>query len=198
MKKDLLSIYDAASKNDGIVRTNEVEKMGIGRYNLKELVESGFLVRESQGIYSVPNERPDEYFLIQARSSKIFFSYGTALFFHGLSDRVPSTIDITLPQGYNASRLKKAYPMLRIHYVKPDLLAYEATETTTPQGHLVKLYTPERCICELIKKPDSVDKQIYTQAIKQYFGGDYSPRKLLKAAKAFDVEAAVRSYMEVL
>ena len=198
MKKDILSIYNVASKNDGIVRTNEVEQMGIGRYNLKEFVESGFLVRESQGIYSIPDERPDEYFLIQARSSKIIFSYGTALFFHGLSDRVPNTVDITLPQGYNASRLKKAYPMLRIHYVKPDLLAYETTKITTPQGHLVKLYTPERCICELIKKPTSVDKQIYTQAIKQYFRDDYSPRKLLKVAKAFDVEAMVRSYMEVL
>ena len=198
MNKYLSIIYDIASKNDGLLKTNEIEKMGIGRYNLKELVEEGLLIRESQGIYTVPDERPDEFFLIQSRSNKLFYSYGTALFLHGLSDRIPNKIDVSLPQGYNASRLKKSYPALRVHYVKEDILEYETDVVVTPQGHKVRLYTRERCICEMIKKPTSVDKQIYIQAIRQYFSEPYLPGKLLKAARRFDVEKQVWGYMEVL
>lgn len=198
MDKIIDSIYTAAEKTDGIIRTSEVEELGIGRYNLSTLVNQGLLVRESQGVYSVPDEQPDEYSLIQARSDKLVFSYGTALYFHGLSDRVPSTIDVTLPQGYNASRIKKTYQSIRVHYVKPELLEYERVIITTPQGYKVQAYSHERCICELIKKPDSVDKQIYTQAIKQYFEESKSHRGLLKTAKTFGVEDQVRRYLEVL
>jgi len=198
MNKDLKPIYEAAGKNSGIIRTEEIEKIGIGRYHIKDLVENGLLVRETHGLYSIPDEKPDEYCIIQARSNRLIFSYGTALFFHGLSDRVPGTIDVSLPQGYNASRIKKSYPMLRVHYVQSDILEYETSEAITPQGYNIIIYSPERCICELIKKPDSVDKQIYTQAIKQYFGGKYSPRKLISVARHFDVEEQVRKYMEVL
>ena len=66
----------------------------------------------------------------------MIYSCGTALFLHGLSDRVPRMIDVTLPQGYNASRLKKDNPDLRIHYVKPELLGLGVEEVKTPQGAL--------------------------------------------------------------
>ena len=198
MNDKVNAIYNAAEHTDGIIRTSEIEKLGIGRYNLSNLVEQGVLVRESHGIYSVSNEHPDEYYLIQVRSDKLLFSYGTALFLHGLSDRVPNIIDVTLPQGYNASRLKKSNKSIRVHYVRPEYLEYEVEELETPQGYKVKVYSRERCICELIKKPNSVDKQIYTQAIKQFFNELKSPRKLLNAAKSFDVEEQVRKYMEVL
>lgn len=198
MKDKINSIYKATENTDGIIRTSEIEKLGIGRYYLSDLVEQGVLVRESHGIYSVSNEHPDEYYLIQIRSNKLVFSYGTALFFHGLSDRVPHIIDVTLPQGYNASRLKKTYQFLRIHYVQQDFLNYEIEEIITPQGYKVRAYSKERCICELIKKPNSVDKQIYIQAIRQYFKEMQSFRKLLTVAKAFGVEKQIHKYLEVL
>ena len=39
----------------------------------------------------------------------MIFSYATALYFHGLSDRIPNTIHITLPHGYNATHIKKKH-----------------------------------------------------------------------------------------
>lgn len=198
MNEMLNEIYAAAKNTEGIIRTSEVEDLGIGRYNLTELVNQGLLVREARGVYSMPNEQPDEYYLIQARSEKLVFSYGTALFLYGLSDRVPNIVDVTLPQGYNASRLKKTYKFLRVHYVQPEYLEYEVEEVITPQGYKVKAYSLERCICELIKRPNCIDKQIYTQAIRQYFENVHSPRKILKVAKVFGVEEQVRRYMEVL
>ena len=191
-------IMHEAEKNDGIIRTGQIEELGIPRRNIRLLLDAGALVKESKGLYSVPEISPDEYAVLQSRSDMLIFSYGTALFFHGLSDRVPHTIDITVPQGYNVGRLKKTYDNLRFHYVKPDVLKIGAVEVITPQGSKVTAYDKERCICDLIKEEGKIDKQIYTQAIKEYFSGEYKPRAILKIAKAIGVESEVRRYMEVL
>lgn len=198
MSKNIDVLYEEAKNSNGLITTKEIERLGIGRYNIKDYVNEGLLVRESKGIYSVAKEMPDEYAVIQKRSQKAVYSYGTALFFHGLSDRVPRVIDMTLPQGYNASRLKKANPNLRIHYVKPEIMEIGAMELKTPQGSKVKAYSKERCICDLIKNQKKVDKQIFIQTLKTYFSEPYNPRNIIKMAKTIGVETEVRKYMEVL
>ena len=56
----------------------------------------------------------------------------------------------------------------------------------------------ERCICDLIRDKKNIDTQIYTQALKEYFGGKCNPRKIIKYARQFNLEPKVRTYMEVL
>ena len=194
--KDIL--YGKAQDNDGLLTTKEIEELGIGRHNIKKYIEDGFLVKESHGIYSVSEELPDEYASFQKRSEKIIYSYNTALFFHGLSDRVPRIIDITLPQGYNANRFKKYNENIRIHYVKQDVLNIGVEYVKTPQGCTVKAYNKERCICDIIKHKSRVEKQIYTHAIKTYFTGIYNPKDIIEMSLIIGVEDEVRNYMEVL
>lgn len=198
MKDIYDKIQNKAAENDGIIRTRDVEEMGIYRGYLKDMVDSGSLVRESKGIYTVTSDTPDEYSLIQSRSDRLIFSYGTALYLLGMSDCVPSIIDVTVPQGYNVSRIKKSYPSIRFHYVKPDVLFEGVKTVITPQGYRVKVYDEERCLCDLIKDKKKIDKQLFTQAVKEYFAGSHSARKLLKMAKLFGVEDDTRIYMEVL
>ena len=198
MKDIYDKIQNKAAENDGIIRTRDVEEMGIYRGYLKDMVDSGSLVRESKGIYTVISDTPDEYSLIQSRSDRLIFSYGTALYLLGMSDCVPSIIDVTVPQGYNVSRIKKSYPSIRFHYVKPDVLFEGVKTVITPQGYRVKVYDEERCLCDLIKDKKKIDKQLFTQAVKEYFAGSHSARKLLKMARLFGVEEDTRIYMEVL
>ncbi len=198
MNKRKEIICEKAQKSNGLITTKEIEELGIGRYKIKDFIGDGFLVRESKGVYSVTKESTDDYAAIQKRSQKAIYSYGTALYFHGLSDRVPRTIDITLPQGYNANRLKKANPKLRIHYVQPKILNLGVQDLITPQGAVVKAYNKERCICDLVKYRKRIDKQLFTQVIKTYFSETYNPRDILKMAKVIGVENDIRKYMEVL
>ena len=198
MEKKIDEIYKEALNSDGLITTKEIENLGIDRHNIKRYVDDGLMVRESRGIYYMANEIPDEYTSIQKRSSKAVYSYGTALFFHGLSDRVPMWLDMTLPQGYNANRLKKDNPNLRIHYVKSEALSLGKERIKTPQGCSVTAYNKERCICDIIKDQKKVDKQIYIDAIKAYFSSNYNAIELIKMAKTIGVENEVRKYMEVL
>lgn len=187
-----------ASENCGLITTAQVEAAGISRTALKRYVEDKQLVRIRKGLYTLEKGITDEYALLQARSGSALFSYGTALFLWGLSDRVPHTIDLSVPHGTNVSRMKRDNPQVRFHYVNPRLYNLGKTETMSPQGGRVFLYDKERCICDLIRYKKDMDMQLYTQAIKDYFLTGSNNRKLLKYGRLFGIEEQIRTYMEVL
>ena len=195
-------IYDELKilieSNGGIVSAGELLNAGLNRAKLYELLAKGILIKESHGNYLLAEDEPDEYLIIQKRSDKLIFSHGTALFLHGMSDRVPHVLDITVPQGDNVSRIKKTYQHTRFHYCKKELWDLGIMSVTTPMGYSVRAYDPERCICDMIKDKEHVDKQIFIQAMQEYFKSKCNPRKVLKYAKEFNIEAKVRNYMEVL
>lgn len=193
-----INIKEVAKENNGIIRTAQIEALGISRPMIKKYLDIGYLEQVCKGLYILSDDLVDEYALVQARSSKAVFSYGTALYLWGLSDRTPHFYDITLPRGTNSSKLKKDNPNLRCHYVQQEIYELGITETKTPQGAVVKLYDRERCICDLIRDKDQIDMQIYSQAIKDYFRFKPNNRKLIKYGRVFGIEEKIRTYMEVL
>ena len=90
-----LKVKELAADGNGIVSTKQVERLGISRAVLKKYVEDNRLVRIRKGLYTLHGDLPDEYVALQIRSAKAIFSYGTALYFWGLSDRTPHFIDMT-------------------------------------------------------------------------------------------------------
>ncbi|RFZ77612.1 abortive infection protein [Lacrimispora amygdalina] len=191
-------IEHIAEENSGILTTAQVEAAGISRTVLKRYIEEKQLVRVSKGLYVLEHSMADEYVLLQARSGKALFSYGTALFLWGLSDRTPHIIDLTVPHGTNVSKIARDNPQVRFHYVQAPMFEVGKTETVSPQGGTVRLYDKERCICDLIRDKKEMDMQLYTQALKDYFRTGSNARRLLKYGKTFGVEEQIRTYMEVL
>ncbi len=72
-------------------------------------------------------------------------------------------------------------------------------ETHTPNGNIVKLYDKERCIIDLIKRKDKIEKQLYLHALREYFADNTTDKTaLIKHAKIFNIESRVRDYMDIL
>ena len=191
-------IEAVAEQNNGFIRTSQVEELGISRPMLRKYTDAGKLEQVRKGLYVLSDDIADEYALLQARSKVAVFSYGTALFLWGLSDRTPHVYDITMPRGANISLLKRDNSNLRCNYVQQEIYELGISETTSPQGATVRLYDKERCICDLIRDKEQMDMQLYSQAIKDYFKSKPNNRKLLKYGKVFGIEDKIRTYMEVL
>ena len=183
---------------DGIASLEQLQKAGFSRMMIYAGLKDGVLNKEAHGNYSIADQQPDEYRIIQCRSDKVVFSHATALFLHGLSDRVPHTLDITVPQGDNVSKIKRDYSNTRFHYCKKDLWQLGLTKIVTPQGFTVNAYDLEGCICDLIRDKKNVDTQIYIQAIREYFMHHCKNRKIIKYSREMNIEDKVRTYMEVL
>ena len=68
--------------------------------------------------------------------------------------------------------------------VPPGKWKIGITEAETPNGNIVKLHNKERCIIDLIKRKDKIEKQLYLHALREYFADDTTDKTaLLKYAK---------------
>ncbi len=193
------TLKELAKVDGGLITTAQIEKAGISRVLIPTFIDEGILTKESRGIYYYADEFPDDLQIIQKNNPRVIYSYGTALYLWDMSDRTPHVWDVTVPQGFNATRLKKDHKNVRLHYMNADKWNVGITETDSPDGNRVRLYDKERCIIDLIKRKDKIDKQIYIQALKQYFSDRTTDKtQLIRYAKVFNIEKSVRDYMDVL
>lgn len=186
-------------ENFSIITNEDAYELGYDRNFLSELTKDGKLERLRPGVYQVKGELTDDFVLISSKSKRIVFSHQTALYLHDLSDRTPNIFHISVPQGYNASHIKKRYKNLKLHYVQKDLFDVGLSEIETPLGNNVYVYDVERTICDVVLNRKKIDTQIFTDAITRYFkSNNKNLRKLIKYSRIFNIEEDIRKYIEVL
>ena len=100
-------IIDELEKSNGIITAEYCKTNGIPNVYLKNMVEKGQLTKVSRGIYSSNDAILDDYYIFQLRYSRCIYSFLSALYLHGLTDRVPFTKEVTVFKGYNASGIEK-------------------------------------------------------------------------------------------
>jgi len=190
-------LHKVLSLNNGIFTTNQANETGISNEYLRLLVNSGKLNRIYFGIYSLPNELVDKMYIIQLRCKKIIYSHETALFLHDLTDRDPICYSITVPAGYNTTRLTKNG--FETFFIKRELHELGINQIQTIFGNTVNVYNMERTICDCLRSRNRIDIAVITDALKRY-----SRRKeknlntLMNMAETFRVIKLLRNYMEVL
>ncbi len=186
-------------KEKYVITNKEIEKLGYGRQSLAELTKKNKIERLRPGVYQVKGEVVDDFAFISSNSNRIVFSYNTALYLYNLSDRTPNTFHISVPQGYNASHIKRRNKNIVVHYIKKEWHEIGKTEIKSPQGNTLPVYDLERTICDIIIDREKIDKQIFSDAITRYFKlKNNNLRRLIQYSRIFKIEEEVRKYMEVL
>lgn len=177
--------------------TKDIIEAGISKQLLTTYVRQGYIERVGHGVYLSNDALEDEMYALQVRSSLAVFSHETALFHHDLSDRDPLNYTITIPTGYNASKFKESG--VEVYYVKRELLELGLIVGRTVFGREVRTYDKERTICDVIRSRNNMDISIVNDSIKRYLGlNDKDISNLLRYAKAFKIDRALRTYLEVL
>jgi predicted transcriptional regulator of viral defense system len=191
------NLQSILTQNNGIFTTAQANDVGISNERLRLLVKSGELERVSFGVYILPDEFVDKMYVAQLRRPKAIYSHETALFLHDLTDRDPISYTVTVPTGYNATRLRK--DGIRVFTIKRELHKLGSTQLSTIFGHKVTAYDLERTICDCLRSRNQMDIAIVTDAIKRYAGRkDKNLNTLMQMAEIFKVTKPLRSYMEVL
>lgn len=191
-------IYDLMEKNAGILTSKVAGEHGIDNKVLQRLCNDGDIERISRGIYLDANFIEDEYLVMQLRCKQCIFSHETALYLHGLSDRNPIVLTVTVPSGHN-TRLIEEKSKYRFFYIKKDLHEMGLISVKSNFGNSIKAYDIERTICDCIKKRNELDSDLVVSAIKAYMRlSNKNLPKLLEYADVLNVRREVRQYMEVL
>ena len=96
------NIREIMKKNNGIITAREVSEYNIDSWYLTHMVRNGELERVSRGVYFSPiYDNYDELYFFQIKNKVCIYSYQTALYLHGLTERVPFIDEVTVYQGYN-------------------------------------------------------------------------------------------------
>lgn len=184
--------------NNFVVSRNRLTKYNFSGQQINSYLKNNLLVSidKGKGIYASPNYLEDPYYVSQLRIKKGIISLSTALYLYGFSDRVPDKIDLTVPRGYKNSALKDEFVLHQ-----QDLKFYKLgiEERKSPQDHLIKIYSLDRTMAEILRPQNHIDSEIINSAFKQYIqSSKKNIAKLMYFAGLFRTTTKVQTYLEVL
>ena len=184
-------------EGNGFLQTATVLENNISKQTLAKYVETRSMKRAAHGVYMLENAWPDDYYLLYLRNRRVVFSYESALYLHNLIDREPSVTTVSVPKCYNSTHIAKQG--VRVIHTKPEWYEIGITRVKTVFGNEVPVYDRERTICDIIRRKDEMDIQIFQYAIKEYLAsGGKNIHRLMDYAKKFQIESVVRTYTEIL
>lgn len=186
-------------EHSGILRASTAIELGVPKHVLYEMVKSGELVRESQGIYRLSEtDSPGNPDLVNLslRVPRAVFCLISALYFHELTTQIPHSIYFALPRDVKTPKIQ--YPPIWVfHYstasYKAGIVEHEL------DGVKVRIYNREKTIADCFKFRQKVGMDTALEAIKDYLR---QPRPnvslLMQYARINRVERTMRPYLEAL
>ena len=181
---------------NGYLTTKDVTDNNIPRTYLTKLIKENKIERVSRGVYIKKNVLLDEFVILQNKRKYAIYSNTTALYLHGLSNRIPIRYDITVKSGYKGSLQKEKN--VNLFYTKKELLELGVIDYKLDSGNVIKVYDLDKTICDIIRNKKKIDAEIFNKAIREYF---YSKKKntlkLYEYAKKMNIYNKVRDTFEV-
>ncbi len=186
-----------AKDHGGIIETKVAAQHGISKAMLYKLCKEEKIHRIVKGQYILSDDMQDELLSISKRSENIIFSHETALYLHGISDRMPFEHTITAPSGCIPSTAIKSE--CKVYYIKPELFDLGKTKLKTPSGNFVPCYDLERTVCDVIRSRNKLGTETFLAALKMYAANPKKDlNKLNSYSKKMRVSNTLRQYLEVL
>lgn len=183
--------------NRGVLRTCDVLAAGISKDLFYKFAEQYGLEKAAHGIYVSPHVFVDEMYLLQQQFPKVIFSHDSALYLHDLAEMEPMPLTVTVPHKYRSVALLEK--TVEICYVKPELHGMGVCTVASPAGFPLRIYDPERTVCDIVRRRKHMDVTAFNYAIQQYMKRNTKdlPR-LLRYARELKMERQLRNVIGVL
>ncbi len=195
MKVNKREIIEAKTiQNQGIIQIADIVAEGISKQYTIQYLQDRNCERVTKGVYLALDAWQDDLYIISLQYKKIVYSYETALYLLGLSERETICFTVTIPRGYKVdyrgkSPLKKVTAVEERYFLGIDTVV-------TPYGHTVPCYNAERTLCDIFRIDAEMQEKQF--AVKEYLNGKKNLPKLMEYAKMLQVEKKIKQYMEVL
>lgn len=179
---------------EGSITSKRATELGFPRIYLTFLVNEGRIYKVGRGLYSNKQELTIHPLVeFQSHNKKIIYSCFSALKLLNCYDYTPEKINISVPQGYNASR----YDNVEVFYNNDNNYGVGTTYVNIGNEKVI-VYNLERSICDIIKEHNRFDQRLYNKLINYYFSkDDINYPKLLEYSKLLKVSKKVQDYLSL-
>ncbi|MEO7715952.1 MAG: type IV toxin-antitoxin system AbiEi family antitoxin domain-containing protein [Capsulimonas sp.] len=183
----------------GVLRARSLVGAGLSRQRIKELTDTGKLLRLGRGLYSLPDSPITENHdlaQIAARVSQGVICLSSALQFHGLTTASPWRVHLLLPRGARPPQIE--HPPVTLTFASGN--AYQAgIEEHMIEGVSVKVTSISKTIADCFKYRSKIGLDVALEALKQVLQEQRATRaEIRKYAQICRVENVMRPYLEAL
>lgn len=198
--KIMNDLLEVARKQNGYLKTRDLVERNISKSYLALMRNDGLIEKVKHGLYRLVEIEPEEheYFIdAQKAISSGVICFESALTYHKLSTINPPKIHMALKRKTKIST--PDYPPVKIHYLT-DWYHDIGIQEVLIRNEQVKIYTPEKTICDCIK----YQKKIGTDLMREAFSLYLENRKtrninlLYEIARKCKLEQQMKTYLEVL
>ena len=187
------------SRKLGLLRPRDLEPAGIPRVYLKQLVETGELVRTGRGLY-VHADTPltENHSLAEAakRVPKGVVCLLSALRFHDLTTENPVEVWIAIPRGTRPP--KSGVPALRVIQLSGAMMT-SGIEQHPIQGVIVPVYSVAKTVADCFRFRNRVGVNLAVEALRDAWQNKKTTSdELWRYAKICRVLNVMRPYFDSL
>ncbi len=184
-------------RQQGVVRSRDIERLGVSREYLRRLVMKGVVERIGRGLYALPDAEPSENrSLVEAARlvPRGVVCLLSALQFHQLTTQLPR--EVWLAVDRRAWKPVSDGPPLRIVKFSGRALT-EGVEQHRIEGTLVPIYCPAKTIADCFKYRNKIGLDVALEALRD----GWRERKatmddLWRYAKVCRVANVMRPYLQ--
>lgn len=194
----LEQIADFVENNGGLIKTSEIEEMGVDYRRLLKFVDEGLLIRVKSGYYTTKYyECTEDQWILKLYGDDGILTMESALYQYGYLKERPYKWTVAINKNTSKSRFKIDYPIVEPYYTEPEVLELGVTETDFAGGK-IKIYTKERLICDVLKYQEKISREKFKQGVLGYIlDEDKDIAKLMDYAKKRKVLKKVQTMIGV-
>jgi predicted transcriptional regulator of viral defense system len=183
----------------GVVRTRDIESLGVPRVALQRAVDRGQVVRRTRGVYVAPDHattRHTDIAAVVARVPKAIVCLVSALEYHGLTMQVPHAVWIMIHKSSHRPTIST--PAVRIVRASGQSLI-AGVQKHTIEGVAVQMTTPAKTVADCFRYRDTVGTDVAIEALRDCLRKrKATPADIFEMAKADRIASVIRPYLEVL
>lgn len=194
-EKDI--VYKTFKKNGGILRTFELNNLGLTSRQINKLLENGYVKRIKRGYYELSdNTYPEEVVIARLFPQAVIF-LESALMIYGYTDRIPSAWQIAVDRDSEKTQYRIDYPLIDVFYIESKFLELGLDNIQIERVD-VKIFNRDRTICDVLRYENKLEREVFSNAIQRYVKDPkINIRRLLEYSEIFNIKNKVQTYIGV-
>lgn len=199
MKTRTQELINFFQSHGGVVRFSAILKAGFHPDSLIALEKEKKVEKIARGLYRVTNythgSHPD-FVIASLQAPRGVICLLSALSFYEVTSEVPKYVDLAIPQGTHANRIK--YPSVKFYRFAPQV--WEAgIEEPEIEGHKIKIYNLAKTIADCFKFRNKIGMDVARDALKVAIAEKgIKPKEIMQYAKICRVGSIIKPVLEAM
>lgn len=194
---DIKSIKKEFQKYGGILKTSELNDIGLSSRQIKRLLDDEIITKVKYGFYEMSDCFIKDEVIISRLFPHAVIFLESALLYYDYTDRIPSTWQIAVDKDSSKSQYNIQYPQITPFYIENKYMNI-GISIFTVDGIDVRIYDRDRTICDVIRYENKLEKEVFNKAIQNYLKDNKKNiRNLLEYADVLMIKSKVKTYIGV-